>query len=118
MRSRSRVLWLALLLVVAFPVVTPDADAQIVLPFLFPPIADCGTVGVVPSFYDFDGDGLLDPCKVWFPDSGGGAYLVGGLDAYDEGDRVFVEGQICLTCLTTCPAGAILFATITPDCEK
>ncbi|MCA8958947.1 MAG: hypothetical protein KDC38_00480 [Planctomycetes bacterium] len=92
-----------------------DAMGISVIPFLFPPISDCGTVGFVDSFYDFDGDGELDLCKVWFADSGG-AYLVGGLDPYVEGDRVHVDGRICTTCLTTCPASAILFATV-KDCD-
>ncbi len=94
---------------------TADAGAVPFFPFLFPPIAGCGTVGIVESFYDFDGDGYLDECLVWFADKGG-AFLVAGLENFSVGDRVFVTGLNCTTCLTTCPAGAILFGNVTAGC--
>lgn len=88
------------------------ARAQIFIPFpFFTPIAECGKVGFVPSTF-FEGE----ECKVWFAGSGG-AYIVAGLEPFDEGDEVFVDGLICNTCLTTCLAGAIFNATVTPGCD-
>lgn len=89
-----------------------SAQAFIAIPFpFFTPISECGTVGFVKSAID-DND-----CKVWFADSGG-AFLVAGIDGFDKGDRVFVDGLICNTCLTTCFAGAILNAVVIPDCPS
>lgn len=82
----------------------------IVFPF-FIPIAECGTVGTVPSFLDLDNDGELDECTAWISDTQG-AFLVAGLENFSVGDRVFVQGLICTTCLTTCAAGAIFNATL------
>lgn len=87
--------------------------AQIVIPFpFFTPISECGKVGFVPSTF-FEGE----LCKVWFAQSGG-AFLVAGLEPFDEGDEVFVDGLICNTCLTTCLAGAIFNATVTAGCDS
>lgn len=86
------------------------AEAQIIpFPF-FTPIAECGTVITVPSVFPPETE-----CIVWKADSGG-AYIVSGIEAFDIGDRVFVDGLVCNTCLTTCFAGAILNATITDPC--
>lgn len=87
------------------------ADAGFsIAPFpFFTPITDCGTIDTVPGFYDVDGDGQPDDCTVWIADSGG-AFIFNGVDSFNDGDRVFVDGLICNTCLTTCPAGAILSA--------
>lgn len=99
----------------ATPQATSTADAYVIIPF-FTPIADCGTVDIAQGFYDFDGDGEPDSCVAWYADSGG-AYLLDGLDNYNVGDRIFVEGLVCNTCLTTCAAGAIFDATISA-CPK
>lgn len=83
----------------------PDARAQFQVPF-YEPIADCGTIGFAAGYYDFDGDGENEDCLAWFADSGG-AYFFNGIDVYNPGDRVYVEGDVCLFCDTTCAAGAI-----------
>lgn len=101
----------ATLMLLAAPIGQNSAEAYFVSPFpFFTPIADCGTVGLVPDLLN-EGE----YCTAWFPDKSPGAYLVGGLDDYDVGDEVFVEGLICNTCLTTCAAGAILNAQLS-DC--
>jgi len=107
------------LVLLGLPAGLPEADAQTAVPtfpFFFPKIADCGTVGTVTSFLDLDGDGVLDTCPAWFADSGG-AYLVAGIENLNVGDRVFVTGNVCTICLTTCPATAILNATLS-ECER
>jgi len=102
---------------VSTPGSSQEADGQVFFPFpFFTPIADCGTIDWAQGFYDFDGDGEPDDCLAWFADSGG-AYIMAGLDAFDVGDRVFVEGDICNTCLTTCAAGAIFSPTFSA-CSK
>lgn len=96
------------------PQMARETDAFFVIIFPFPPIAECGRVGTVGSWIDIDGDpNTEDTCKVWFAESGG-AYLVAGIEDFEVGDEVFVEGQICTTCLTTCFAGAILNAQLSP----
>lgn len=85
-----------------------DSSSFFFLPVpFFMPIADCGTVVVVDSVLDdpFIRDGT-GGCIAWQADSGG-VFLVGGLENFAVGDRVFVTGDICLWCLTTCRAGAI-----------
>lgn len=98
---------LAAISILASPGAANEAEAFSFIPFpFFTPIADCGTVGTVPNFYG------EEDCLAWFPDNSPGAYLVGGLDAFEVGDHIWVEGDICNTCLTTCAAGAIFNATI------
>lgn len=84
------------------------ADAFFFFPVPFEtPIAECGTVVTVPSWYD-TGD---NDCVAWLADSGG-AYLVDGIESMPIGTRVFVDGMICNFCHTTCQAGAILDSTL------
>jgi len=90
-----------------------QSDAQVIPVPIGIPIASCGTVGVVPSVIDTDGNGQLDDyCKVWLADSPKGAFLVAGIGRAARGARLNVQGLICLTCLTTCQAGAILNAKV------
>lgn len=102
---------------VATPGDTNSANAakSVLVPIGYP-FADCGTVGVADSWLNTDGSGE-GTCLAWFPDSGDGwAFLVSGLDAFEIGDRVYVDGLICDICLTTCFAGAMLDTTISA-CE-
>ena len=97
----------------AFAFLASEAKASVIVPAPFGfPIADCGTVGTVPGLGDFDGDGILDTCKVWFADSGLGAFQFAGLEAFSTGDRIFVTGTVCVVCINFCPAGVIIFPTI------
>ncbi len=91
---------------------TKSAEAFYALPVpFFFPIAECGTVVLVDQTFPWPDGDPEGGCLAWEADSGG-AYLVGGLEAFNVGDRIFVEGQNCFTCLTTCAAGAILNAEI------
>ncbi|MCA9282062.1 MAG: hypothetical protein KDA30_08490 [Phycisphaerales bacterium] len=91
---------------------TANAAKFVVIPIGYP-IAECGTVGLADSWLNDDGSGE-GTCLAWYSDSTGWAYLVSGLDLFQVGDRVFVEGIVCDNCLTTCFASAILDSTITP----
>lgn len=100
-------------LLIGAPGLIQKADAGVVsIPILFPPISECGTVDVVPSTFPFPDDDPENVCIVWRADSNNAAFLVSGIESFEVGDRVFVEGQICLFCLTTCQAGAILNSTV------
>lgn len=80
------------------------------------PFADCGTIGIADSWLNTDGSGE-GTCIAWFPDSGNGSALIlSGLEQFEIGDRIYVEGLVCNICLTTCFAGAMFDTTITP-CE-
>lgn len=96
------------------PSATNSANASkfISIPIGFP-IAECGTVGLADSWFNVDGSGE-GTCLAWFADSTGWAYLVSGLDQFQIGDLLFVEGIACDNCLTTCFASAVLDSTITP----
>ncbi len=111
--SRIRLLTCVVALggVASVPTVVKAGPVGIPFPF-FTPIAECGKVGVVGSWLPD-----VDECKVWFSSSGS-PFLVAGIDAFEVGDEVFVEGLICNTCLTTCFAGAILNATVTEGCSS
>lgn len=91
-----------------------QAAKSLLVPIGFP-LADCGTVGVADSWLNEGaGEGT---CLAWFPDSGDGwAFIFSGLDKFNIGDRLYVEGTVCDICLTTCFAGAMFDVTIT-SCE-
>jgi hypothetical protein len=111
-----RVLKVLAMLAVVGAFVLPSiarVDAQVSAPNpFFTTIRSCGTVGLVPSTIDNDGNGQLDDeCKVWIADAGG-AFIVAGIDNKPVGERVFVTGKVCNICLTTCMAGAIFDAKL------
>lgn len=89
-----------------------SAAKSVIVPIGFP-IAGCGTVGYADSWLNSDGSGE-GVCLAWFSDSDGAAYIMSGLDNFQPGDRLHVEGLVCNICLTTCWASAIFDAVITP----
>lgn len=93
----------------------PQAEGAFpIFPSFFFPIDDCGTVA---AFSTVDQDGSVEvQCLYWKADSGG-SYTFGGIDVYEVGDRVHVNGQICFVCLSTCPAGTPLINAVHMPCE-
>ncbi len=113
MRNKARLTFLTVVTASLLGVFAPSTSEGLafpIFPTFFPPFADTGTVVQLES----DGD----LCLAWRADSDSALYFFTGLDDFEPGDRLLVEGNLCLICLVqlTCgfPVSPILNAVITP----
>lgn len=110
--NQSVVAALGALALLASPGASNKADAYVFLPLPWTyPVADCGTVVQVGSWYDDDDGTGTGGCRAWLADEGG-VYTFPGVDNYQLGDRIFVSGDACFDCLSTCQAGVLLTADV------